>query len=75
MLYYEMLSMNLSVCNCNKVVRRVFGKLSNTEVNRLPTKSVANWLMVESRILAQMQVADAMIDGQHNVFAHGWNKV
>lgn len=67
MVYYELLSMNLSVRNCEKVIRAVLEKLTNIEVDRLPTKSVASRLMVESRILAQMQVADAMIEGQHNV--------
>lgn len=67
MVYYELLSMNVSFRSREKVEKTVLGKLSNTEVDRLPTKSVASWLIVESRNLNQMQVADAMMEGQHNV--------
>eukprot|EP00794_Sanderia_malayensis_P002877 gene2877-3328_t len=67
MVYYDLLSMNLSVRNCEKVIRCVLEKLGNTVVDKLPSKSVASRLMVESRVLAQMQVADAMLEGSHNV--------
>ena len=64
--YYELLSMNVGVRNCEKVVRTVLEKLGKRGIDRLPTKSVASMMMVESRLLAQIQTTEAMLSGDRN---------
>ena len=40
--YYDLLSMNVSVDNCQHVVRTVLEKLAKIQVGRLPPKTVAS---------------------------------
>ena len=55
MVYFDLLSMNISVRNCEKVIPSVLERLGNIEVGSLPSKSVASRMMVEARILSQRQ--------------------
>ena len=64
--YYKLLSMNVGVRNCEKVIRTVLEKLGKRGIDRLPTKSVASMMMVESRLLAQIQTTEAMLSGNRN---------
>lgn len=66
MVYYDLLSMNVSIENCSKVVSTVLENLAKVSVDRLPQKSVCSMLMVESKILAQMQACEAMAEGTRN---------
>ena len=65
--YYELLSMNVSVRNCEKIIRTVLEKLGRRNIDRLPKKSVSSMMMVESRLLAQIQTTEAMLSGKRNV--------
>ena len=67
MVYYDLLGMNVSIDNCHKVVKTVLEKLANIQVDRLPKKSLASMMMVETRILAQMRATEAMLEGERNV--------
>eukprot|EP00112_Aurelia_sp_Birch-Aquarium-sp1_P004505 Seg1510.9 transcript_id=Seg1510.9/GoldUCD/mRNA.D3Y31 product="hypothetical protein" protein_id=Seg1510.9/GoldUCD/D3Y31 len=65
--YYDLLSMNVSVDNCQHVVRTVFEKLAKIKVGCLPQKTVASMMMVEARLLATVRGAEAMLEGSRNV--------
>lgn len=66
-LYYELMSMNVSIHNCEKVVRSVLGRLADLKIDRLPKKSVASVMMVEGRMLALMQAGQAITESRNNV--------
>ncbi|KAL5011134.1 hypothetical protein ScPMuIL_013439 [Solemya velum] len=59
--YAVLLSMNVGVSNVERIVRLVLEKLGNVEVDRLPKKTFAETMLVEAKLLAQMQAADAML--------------
>ena len=65
--YYDLLSMNVSIENCQHVVRTVLEKLAKIKVGRLPQKTVASMMMVEARLLASVRGAEAMLEGSRNV--------
>ena len=67
MVYYDLLSMNVSIDNCKHVVKTVLETLTNRQIDRLPQKSVAATMMVEARLLPQMQASEAMLQGDCNV--------
>ena len=67
MVYYDLLSMNVNIDNCKRVVKTVLETLTNRQIDRLPQKSVAATMMVEARLLAQMQASEAMLQGDCNV--------
>ena len=67
MLYYELMSMNVSVHNCGNIIQSVLKRLSNLNIGRLPKKSAASIMMVESRMLALMQAGEAITSSESNV--------
>ena len=42
-------------------------KLAGKDVERLPKKSLSSMMMVEARLLAQMQAADEMLNSENNM--------
>ena len=75
MVYYDLLSMNVSIDNCKHVVKTVLETLTNRQIDRLPQKSVAATMMVEARLLAQMQASEAMLQGDRNVLCTDGTKL
>ena len=67
MIYYELMSMNVSVHNCGNVIRSVLKRLGNLNVGHLPKKSAASIMMVESCMLALMQAGEAIAESESNV--------
>ena len=67
MVYYDLSSLNVSIDNCRHVVKTVLETLANRKIDRLPQKSVAATMMVEARLLAQIQASEAMLKGDRNV--------
>ena len=65
--YYELLSMNVSVRNCEKIIKTVFENLGRRNIDRLPKTSVSSMMMVESGLLAQIQTTEAMLSEQCTV--------
>ena len=68
MLYYELLSMNVSIDNCEKIVRSVLKRSGNLDVGCLPKKSAASVMMVEGRMLALMQAGEAISESENITF-------
>ena len=67
LVYYDLLSLNVSVKNCEKVIKTVLERLANKNIDRLPRKSLGSMMMVEARLLSQMRVAEEMIQSDKNV--------
>ena len=67
MVYYDLLSLNVSIDNYRHVVKTVLETLANRKIDHLPQKSVAATMMVEARLLAQIQASEAMLKGDRNV--------
>ena len=59
---YE-LTFILSVRNCENVICTVLENFANVNIECLPRKSIASRFIVESRPLAQMRVAEAVMQG------------
>ena len=59
--------MNISIDNCEKIVRSVLKRLGDLDVGRLPKKSAASVMMVEGRMFALMQAGEAISESEHNV--------
>lgn len=64
--YSALLSMNVGVSNVEKIVRLVLEKMAHVKVDRLPKKTFAEMMLVEAKLLSQIQVADAMLDSSFN---------
>jgi hypothetical protein len=67
----EMLSLNVSNTNCEKLVKSFLKKFNNAseEVRtqlRLPKKTLAGDLLIEAGILSQLQVAEALVTNKNN---------
>ena len=58
--YYELLSKNVSVNNCEDVIRTVLKRLTNKNCGRLPKKSLAAEMFVEMKIVSCQQVREAI---------------
>ena len=43
MLYYKLMSMNVSIHNCGKMIRSVLKRLSNLNIGRLPKKECCKY--------------------------------
>ena len=67
MIYYELMSMNVSVHNCGNIIRSVLKRLGNLNVGCLPKKSAASIMMVENHMLALMQAGEAIAESESNV--------
>ena len=59
----ELLALNVSMNKVNNVIRTVVKKLTNKAIGRLPANAVKSRILVEARHLAQVHVAEAMLDG------------
>ena len=59
----ELLALNVSMNKVNDVIRTVVKKLTNKAIGRLPANAVKSRILVEARHLAQVHVAEAMLDG------------
>ena len=57
---------NVSVKNCEYVVRAVIEKITPNAVDRLPSESLCSNLMAEAGIDSQIQVAKSMSENGHN---------
>ena len=52
-LYMDILSHNVSIRNCEQVIRTVLGKLTDSSIDRLPQKSLEARMMAEAEIIAK----------------------
>ncbi|XP_057300254.1 uncharacterized protein LOC130630693 [Hydractinia symbiolongicarpus] len=66
----ELLSLNVSMGKVNDVIKVVLEKLAKKRVDRLPSQGLKSHLMQEALILAQLQVAEAMIDNDKEAFGN-----
>ena len=57
-IYAALLSMNIDVKNVEKVIKIVLEKMANLQVNRLPKKTFAVVMLVEAKVLAQLQAPE-----------------
>jgi len=64
--YMDLLSMGVSINQCEKVVQSVLTNLMNVEVDRLPKKSLASMISIEAHVLSQAQAAEAMLRQEGN---------
>ena len=58
-------SLNVGVNNVDDVIKVVLRKLAKKEVTRLPSAGTKCRLMQEALLVAQLQVAEAMTEGEH----------
>ena len=65
--YYDLLRKNVSVENCEEIIKNVLEKLGGKKIGRLPKKSSAAEMMVEAQIVSKMQVHDTMLASTNNV--------
>ena len=65
-LYMELLSKNVSINNCESVIRSVLYHLAGIDIGRLPQKATAASLMVESETLAKMQGGLSILQCENN---------
>ena len=63
----ELLSLNVSMNKVNDVIRVVIQKLAKKDVGKLPSAGVKSRLMQEALIIAQFQVAEAMLLSKDNL--------
>jgi hypothetical protein len=55
--------MNVGVKN---VVQTVLEKMASIKVDRLPKKTFSETMLIEAKILAQLQATEAMLDSSNN---------
>ena len=60
----ELLSLDVSMNKVNDVIKVALKKLANIEVDRIPSTGIKDKLLQEALILAQLKVADAMLDNE-----------
>jgi hypothetical protein len=58
--------MNVGVKNVEKIVQTVLEKMASIKVDRLPKKTFSETMLIEAKILAQLQATEAMLDGSNN---------
>ena len=63
----ELLSLNVSMAKVNEVIKVVITKLAKKTIGRLPSVGSRTRIMGEALILAQRQVADAMLENNDNI--------
>ena len=61
----KLLSLNVGVNKVDDVIKVVLRKLAKKEVTRLPSTGTKCRLMQEALLVAQLQVAEAMTEGEH----------
>ena len=61
----KLLSLNIGVNKVDDVIKVVLRKLAKKEVTRLPSTGTKCRLMQEALLVAQLQVAEAMTEGEH----------
>ena len=59
----ELLSMNVSINKVNDVIRTVIKRLTNKEIDKLPSKGLRCQFLIEARHLADLQIGHAMLEG------------
>ena len=64
--YPALLSMNVGVKNVEKIVQTVLEKMASIKVDRLPKKTFSETMLIEAKILAQLQATEAMLDSSNN---------
>ncbi|CAC5395362.1 unnamed protein product [Mytilus coruscus] len=64
--YASLLSMNVGVCNVEKIIRTVLEKMGGLKVERLPKKTFAETMLIEAKIIAQLQATEAMLSSKNN---------
>eukprot|EP00112_Aurelia_sp_Birch-Aquarium-sp1_P023755 Seg720.1 transcript_id=Seg720.1/GoldUCD/mRNA.D3Y31 product="hypothetical protein" protein_id=Seg720.1/GoldUCD/D3Y31 len=57
----ELLSMNVSVNKVNDVIRTVIKRLTNKNIDRLPSVGLRSQFLIEARHLADIQVGNALL--------------
>ena len=67
MLYYKLMSMNVSVHNCGKMIRSVLKRLSNLNIGRLPKKECCKYYDGRERNVGLMQAGEAITSSESNV--------
>ena len=59
----ELLSMNVSINKVNAVIKVVLNRLAKKDIDRLPSKSLKSQMLIEARHLADIQIGQAMLQG------------
>lgn len=62
----ELLSRNVAKRNIGPVISAVISNLTTKHVDRVPSKTVACQILKEANYLAKAQVAESMLDGDHD---------
>jgi len=63
MLYEDHLCLGVSTNNVEEVIRTCFQRIEGRELGRLPKSTFAKYMLHEARALAQIQVAQELLDG------------
>ena len=64
--YMDILGMGIPMNKCADIIKTVLKNLVDTDVDRLPQKSLASILAVEAQVLAQAQAAEAILNSTTN---------
>ena len=67
--YMELLKQNVSIKNCETIVKTVLDKLAGKHFDRLPKKSFAAIMLQESSLLAKMQCGTAILQSNNSTLA------
>ena len=64
LVYMKLLSLGVSVAKCSDVVRTVVNGITDLEIEKLPAKSTTSCFQSECETVAQMHVADVMMQNR-----------
>ena len=64
LVYMELLSLGVSVAKCSEVVKTVLTGLTECQVEKLPAKSTTSGFQSECETVAQMHVADVILQSE-----------
>ena len=60
----ELMSLAVSVAKCSQVVKTVLTGLAECQVDKLPAKSITSGFQSECETVAQMHVADVILQSE-----------
>ena len=61
--YQGLMCMGVGAKNVESIVRKVLGKIGGITADRLPKETFAKYMYLEARGLAQIQMAEKLLDG------------
>ena len=62
-----MLQSNVSFAKCGQLLKTIFKKMVNVDLDKVPQKSLAATMLVETEALSKMQVFEEIEKGDQNI--------